>query len=193
MSCHWYSSGSSPASDIPLMLVHKGIRKMHKREFIPMNYERTCRHNVIQILETESDQTESAGSDFPSSLGYPSKNFPQFLRQSLLNFQHDFLRSVAWPVLHWVFCTIASSSLKSPWTTGMTFCIMAWVTFALSLLHICVGFILPLRALRVLCSQWLWKTKAANSLLLPLWWSPQQLPGGARCSRAGFAPGLLSP
>lgn len=59
---------------------------------------------------------------------------------------------------------------------------MAWVTFALSLLHICVGFILPLGALTVLCSQWLWKTKAANSLLLPLWWSPQHLPGGARCS-----------
>lgn len=46
---------------------------------------------------------------------------------------------------------ISSSSLKSPSTLRMTFCIMAWVTFTLSLLHICVGFILPLRALTQVC------------------------------------------
>lgn len=46
---------------------------------------------------------------------------------------------------------ISSSSVKSPSTMRMTFCIMAWVTFTLFLLHICVGFILPLRALTQVC------------------------------------------
>lgn len=73
---------------------------------------------------------------------------------------------------------------------------MAWVTFALSLLHICVGFILPLRALPQFCV-----ANGYGRLRLP---TPCSCPSDgvhsscqeepdALAERAGFAPALLSP
>lgn len=149
MICHGYSAENSPTSDIAQVLTHKGITKMHKREFISTNYAKDVQ---AQYHTNPRDRIRTAGSDFPAPLGCPCKNFPQFSWEMLLNFQHGFWGDLSHKLVFTQFlCIIASSSLKSPWTMRMTFCIMAWVTFALSLLHICVGFILPLRALTQVC------------------------------------------
>lgn len=136
-------------------------RTQHDRSLIQ---HRTCRHDFIQI----PDRMRTAGWNFPASSGFSFKvlplfcktqmDFPQFSWETLLNFQHDnFFFFFFWggmlPELalrHFPYI-ISSSSLKSPSTLRMTFCIMAWVTFTLSLLHIRVGFILPLRALTQVC------------------------------------------
>lgn len=131
-------------------------RTQHDQSLIQ---HRTCRH-VSFKSQTESEQLDPISQlhqDSPLRISHwfarhkwisPSSCGRHFWIFRMINFFEE-----VWPELflrHSPYI-ISSSSLKSPSTLRMTFCIMAWVTFTLSLLHIRVGFILPLRALTQVC------------------------------------------